>query len=95
MVTLTDWQFVQMRFEASEYRRLLTVCREQIARQAARAESAEKTADALAAALRDMVDAFDPQTYGKSAAQAEKAQTAKRAHRQARELIERIRSEAR
>ena len=48
MVTLTDWQFVQMRFEASEYRRLLTVCREQIVRQTARAERAEKTADALA-----------------------------------------------
>ena len=92
MITMTDQQFNQMRFEACEYRRLLVFCREQVVREMERADRAEGIVEALLAALRRMVEAFSPDIYWMAAAQPGKDKAADWVHQQAHDLIEQIES---
>jgi hypothetical protein len=93
MVTMTDQQFIQMKFEASEYRRLLTICREQVTYETERADKAGRTVESLLTMLRRMVEAFSPDIYRMAAAQFGKDQAADLAHQQACDLIKRIEGE--
>jgi hypothetical protein len=92
---MTDQQFIQMKFEASEYRRLLTICREQVTHEMERADNAEETVESLLTMLQCMVEAFSPDIYRMAAAPFGKDRAADLAHQQARDLIKRIESEMR
>jgi hypothetical protein len=90
---MTDQQFIQMKFEASEYRRLLTICREQVAHEIERANKSERSTELLLDMLQCMVEAFSPDLYRMAAAPFGKDRAADLAHQQARDLIKRIENE--
>jgi hypothetical protein len=93
MVTLTDQMFIQLKFEASEYRRLLVVCRERVVEEIGRADRAERTMEALLATLRTLAEALNADLYP-MAAQSSDAAVPELVHRQVYELIRRIQREA-
>jgi hypothetical protein len=63
VVTLTDEMYNNMQYEASEYRRLLVVCQERIARERERADQAERTIETLLVTLRSLVEEFNPDLF--------------------------------
>ena len=93
MVILTDEMYNEMQDEASEYRRLLVVCRERMACERERADRAERSIETLLTALRRLVDEFNPDIY-RRVAQSADTKVAALIYWQGRELIQQVQSEA-
>ena len=93
MVTLTDEMYNDMQYEASEYRRLLTVCRERMACEKERADRAERTLETLLMALQRLVEEFNPD-ISQGGAQPADPEAATLVYWQGCELIQRIQREA-
>ena len=93
MVTLTDEMYNDMQYEASEYRRLLVVCREQMACETERADRAERTIETLVTALRRLVEEFNP-NISRRVAQHADTEAATLVYWQGCELIQQIQREA-
>ena len=93
MVTLTDEMYNNMQYEASEYRRLLMVCREKMACESERADRAERTIEALLTALRRLVEEFNPD-ISRSVARSTDTEAATLIYWQGCELIQQIQREA-
>ena len=93
VVTLTDEMYSDMQYEASEYRRLLMVCRERMACEKERADRAERTLETLLMALQRLVEEFNPD-ISRWAAHPADAEAATLVYWQGCELIQRIQKEA-
>ena len=89
VVTLTDEMYESMQNEALEYRRLLVICRERAVCEMERANRAERTIEALLAALRKLEQEFSPD-MSRSAAQPIDTEVAAVMHWQAYEFIRQI-----
>jgi hypothetical protein len=77
--------YYDMQYEASEYRRLLVVCRERMACEKERADRAERNLETLLMALQRLVEEFNPDIYRR---------VAPLVYWQGCELIQRIQREA-
>jgi hypothetical protein len=93
VVTLTDEMYNDMQYEASEYRRLLMVCRERMACERERADHAERTLETLLTALRRLVEEFNPD-ISRRVAQPADTEAATLLYWQGCELIQQIQREA-
>ena len=93
VVIMTDEMYDEMQHEASEYSRLLVVCREQIICEMERADRAERTVQALLTALRKLVEEFNPDISQKVTQSAD-TKVAALIHWQEWELIQQIQREA-
>ena len=92
MVTLTDAMYDEMQYEANEYRYLLVVCQEQIARERERADRAEGTIKTLLTGLRSLVEEFNPDMSWRVAQSAE-TEAATRIYWQGCEVMPQIQRE--
>jgi hypothetical protein len=93
VVTLTDEMYESIQNEALEYRRLLVMCRERILCEMERADRAERTIEVTLAALRKLVEEFNPDIAG-NVAQATDIEAAMSMHWPAYEFIQQIQKEA-
>jgi hypothetical protein len=90
---MTDEMYNAMQVEASEYRRLLVLCRERIICEMERADRAERTIVALLTILRTLVEEFSPEIAQRMAQSAETG-TATPLYWQECDLIKQIQKEA-